>query len=139
MSDTATHEQSSPARRRRDRWLWFCVLSGPVRYSVYFVAGYLFAEVTCTAGLLRYTIMGLQAISWWIVVMALLAAGVTGFSTVKAFTMWKEFAAADEPAGFDERYVAFMSFVGAWVSGLFTVVILVTGTPALFLVLCDWI
>jgi hypothetical protein len=32
-----------------------------------------------------------------------------------------------------------MAFVGLWLSGLFTVTILLTGLPALFLVLCDWI
>jgi hypothetical protein len=32
-----------------------------------------------------------------------------------------------------------MAFVGLWLSAGFTVVILLTGLPAFFLVLCDWI
>jgi hypothetical protein len=129
----------SPTIRRRNWWLWFGLASGPITYSVYFLIGYFFAEAACQADLLRYRIWGLEAVSFWIIVLTLLAASITGFSTVMAFRQWWPVRNDDEAREAERSYPPFMAFVGAWLSGLHTVLILLTGVPAFFLVVCDWI
>jgi hypothetical protein len=74
----------SEAIRRRNRWLWFGLASGPIVYSLYFIIGYFLAEAACVADLLRYRIFGLEAISFWITVLTVSAAAITLFSTVIA-------------------------------------------------------
>lgn len=135
------HQIHHPAPlRRRNRWLWFGVASGPIVYSLYFVIGYFFAEAACTADLLRYRILGLEAVSFWIIVLTLVAAAITAFSTVVAFRHWWRSRTDDMDAVPPEQsYPPFMALIGAWMSGIFTLHILLTGIPALFLVLCDWI
>lgn len=137
-------EDLSPATRRRNRRLWFTIAAGPVVYSVYFVIGYLFAETVCTTGALTGTVFGLEAVSFWIVVLTLLAAAVTAYSTVMAFGHWRRLrpgtnAAQPAPADDEHGYAEFMAFIGMGLSGIFTFVIVLTGVPALFLTLCDWI
>ncbi len=131
--------QHSKAIRQRNRWLWFGLASGPIVYSLYFITGYLLAEASCAADLLRYRVWGLEAISFWITVLTVVAAAITGFSTVVAFRHWRRTRMDDEAANPARSYPPFMAFVGAWLSGLFTLFILLSGVPAFFLVLCDWI
>lgn len=129
---------SLPPSRR----LWFCLLNGPVTYAIYFLVGYLFVEATCKADLLHFSVIGLDAISFGVVGLTLLSAAVTVYGLVLSWRIWSR----THPVGDgvsdpmdDHGYAPFMAFTGAWMSGLFTLVILVTGVPALYLVLCDWI
>lgn len=135
MTELSAHKEQQIS----DGALWFGLLSGPVVYSLYFLAGYLFAEATCVADLLRFRILGLEAISFWIVVLTLAAAAVTGYSAIMAYANWRHTRGDAEAARPERSYPPFMAFVGAWLSGLFTLFILMTGVPALFLTLCDWI
>lgn len=135
MTELSAHKQ----QQFSDGALWFGLLSGPVVYSIYFAAGYFFAEATCTADLLRFRVLGLEAISFWIVVLTLAAAAITGYSTIMAFGNWRRTRGEDESPAPERSYPPFMAFVGAWLSGLFTLFIVMTGVPALFLPLCDWI
>lgn len=125
---------SLPPNRR----LWFCLLNGPVVYAIYFAIGYFFVEATCKADLFAFTVLGLDMISWTVVVLTVLAAAVTGYGLALSLRIWRHTHDFDDPAD-DAGYAPFMAFTGAWMSGLFTLVILVTGIPALVLVLCDWI
>jgi hypothetical protein len=129
----------SEAIRRRNRWLWFGLASGPIVYSLYFLIGYFLAEAACVADLLRYRIFGLEAISFWITVLTASAAAITLFSTVVAFRQWWRTREDDEATAAERSYPPFMAFVGAWLSGIFTIFILLSGVPAFFLVICDWI
>lgn len=135
--DTQLHH--SVPIRRRNWWLWFGLGSGPIVYSLYFVIGYFFAEAACVADLLHYRLFGLEAISFWVIVLTLMAAAITGFSTVVAFRHWWRTRGDDEAYEAELSYPPFMAFVGAWLSGLFTLFILLSGVPAYFLVICDWI
>lgn len=121
--------------------LWFGLMGGPVVYSLYFLAVYFLAEAACMADLLRYRLLGLEAISFWVLLLTLVAAALTGYGTWLAYHIWCETRnPVGQGAGQAQRsYQPFMAFIGLWLSGLFTVVILLTGLPALFLVLCDWI
>lgn len=121
--------------------LWFGLVGGPIIYSVYFLAVYWLAEAACMADLLRYRLLGLEAISFWVLLLTLVAAALTGYGTWLAHHIWRATRNPVEQGGGQEQrsYQPFMAFIGLWLSGLFTVVILLTGLPALFLVLCDWI
>jgi hypothetical protein len=127
--------QSNPSHSNRS--LWFGLVGGPIVYSLHFLAVYLLAETACQADLLRYRILGLEAISFWVVVLTIVAAAITGYSTFLAYGNWRRGRGRDRNGA--SGYRPFMAFVGLWLSGLFTVTILLTGLPALFLVLCDWI
>lgn len=139
MTDATVENAPHADRQRLNRSLWFGLLSGPIVYSLYFVIGYFFAEATCRADLLRYTVWGLEAISFWIIVLTVVAAAITGYSTVVAIRNWRRTRADDESPRPERSYVPFMAFVGAWLSGIFTLHILLSGVPVLFLVVCDWI
>ncbi len=125
--------------RRRNRWLWFVLASGPIVYSLYFLIGYLLAEASCVAGTLRYRLLGLEAISFWIILLTVVAAAITAYSTVVALRHWQQAEHGATATTAEHGYPPFMAFVGAWLNGLFTLFILLSGVPAYFLVLCDWI
>lgn len=117
--------------------LWFGLMGGPVIYTLYFLAVYFLGEAACLADLLRYRVLGLEAIAFWVLLLTGATAVVIGYGAWLAYGNWQQTQAqiADDGAS----YAAFMAFVGLWLSGLFTVLTLATGLPALFLVLCDWI
>lgn len=124
--------------KRWSNWsLWYGLVGGPIVYSLHFLAVYLLAEAACKADLLRYRIWGLEAISFWVVVLTVVAAAITGYGAFLAYRNWRR-TRENEAQGLPS-YPSFMAFTGLWLSGLFTVTILLTGLPALFLVLCDWI
>lgn len=134
-------ETMQPHHRRRLWSLWFGLAGGPIIYSVYFLAVYFLGEAACMADLLRYRLLGLEAITFWVLLLTLVAAALTGYGTWLAYHHWRATRnPVGQEAGREQRsYQPFMAFIGLWLSGLFTVVILLTGLPALFLVLCDWI
>jgi hypothetical protein len=133
MANAATQQRS------REGWpsLWFGVLTGPILYSLHFMAVYLLVETACKAGRLQFSVLGINGIAFWVVLLTLVAAGVTGYSTFVAYRDWRQTRLAGE--GRHESYAALMALLGLLLSGFFTVVILLTGLPALFLVACDWI
>ena len=126
-------------QRISNRSLLIGLFSGPVIYSLYFVTGYLFAEATCTADLLRFRILGLEAVSFWIVVLTLAAAAATGYCMMMALGHWRQTQRDEESRRPERSYPPFMAFIGAWLNGIFTLFILLTGVPSFFLVICDWI
>ena len=128
----------SAQQQRRSLWsLWFGLMGGPVVYTLYFLAAYFLGEAACMADLLRYRVLGLEAISFWILLLTVVTAVVIGYGAWLAYGNWQQTNERTRDDG--ASYAAFMAFVGLWLSGLFTVLTLATGLPALFLVLCDWI
>ncbi|MBI1299899.1 hypothetical protein GC175_33660 [bacterium] len=121
-----------------DRRLWFCLLNGPVVYTIYFLLGYLFVEAACSADLFTFNVLGLDMITFLVIVFTVLAAAVTGYGLFLSLRIWRRTHGTNDATD-DAGYVPFMAFTGAWMSGLFTLVILLTGVPALYVVLCDWI
>lgn len=123
---------------QRRLWsLWFGLMGGPVVYSLYFLAVYFLGEAACLADLLRYRVLGLEAIAFWVLLLTVVTAVVIGYGAWLAYGNWQQTTAQTPDDG--ASYAAFMAFVGLWLSGLFTVLTVATGLPALFLVLCDWI
>ena len=133
MTDATTQQES------REGWpsLWFGMLTGPIVYSLHFIVVYLLVETACKADLLQFTVLGINGVSFSVALLTLVAAGFTGYSTFVAYRDWRQTHPAR--AGRHEGYASLMALAGLWLSGFFTVVIVLTGLPALFLVVCDWI
>lgn len=131
-------EIAGQEKPRQSTWsLWFGLVGGPLIYSLHFLTVYLLAEAACQANLLRYRVLGLEAITFWVLFLTVVAAVLTGYATWIAYRNQQQTTGnnAQDHAG----YASFMAFVGLWLSAIFTVLIVATGLPALFLVLCDWI
>lgn len=128
----------SAQQQRLSLWsLWFGLMGGPVVYTLYFLAVYFLGEAACLADLLRYRVLGLEAIAFWVLLLTVVAAAIIGYGAWLAYGNWQQTTAQTPDDG--ASYAAFMAFVGLWLSGLFTLLTVATGLPALFLVLCDWI
>jgi hypothetical protein len=132
------YEVAAYHNQRWSEWaLWYGLLGGPVIYSLHFLAVYWIAEVACQADLLRYQVWGVEAISFWVLLLTVVGAALTGYGALLAYGNWRR--TRDNEAQNLPSYPPFMAFIGLWLSAGFTVTILLTGLPALFLVLCDWI
>lgn len=132
------YEAAACNNQRWSDWsLWYGLLGGPVIYSLHFLAVYWIAEAACQANLLRYRVLGLEAISFWVLLLTVVAAALTAYGALLAYHNGRR--TRDNEAQNLPSYPPFMAFVGLWLSAGFTMVILLTGLPAFFLVLCDWI
>ena len=139
MSDQA----EPPIPESRVRLLWLGLLSGPLIYSAYFLAGYLFVEIACTAGLLQFQLWGMSMIAIVVVALTLVALALTLYATVWTYRRWQQMQDRDERSlehgRLGEGPEQFMTFVGFLLNGLFAAIILLTGIPALTLWPCGWI
>lgn len=134
--------QTAKQREPKEGWpsLWLGVLTGPIVYSLHFVAVYLLVETACKARLLEYTLFGLNGISFWVLVVTVVAALISAYSTFTSYREWRRTQRnGEQDAERNEAYQQLMASVGLGFSGFFTIVILLTGLPALFLVVCDWV
>jgi hypothetical protein len=113
------------------------MLSGPIIYSLHFVAVYLLVEAACRVDGLRFEVLGLDGIAFWVVVLTLVAVLVTAYSGLVAYRNWQQLGGPEDRRFEDSATL--MAFAGVWLNGMFAVLILLTGLPALFLVVCDWI
>jgi hypothetical protein len=119
------------------RSLWFSLLGGPIVYSVYFMAVYFLGEVACRVALGGVTLFGLNGISFWTAILTVVAALIAAYGGFTAYRNWQR-TRRDEDQRLEES-ASLMAFIGMWLSGLFTGIIILTGLPALFWPLCDWI
>jgi len=142
MAQSTPHVEP-PVPESRQRLLWLSMLSGPIIYSVYFLAGYLFVEITCRAGLLQFQLWGMSMISIVVLVLTLLALALTLFVGFLAYRRWQQTEERDatsvEHGRLAEGPEQFMTFAGFLLNGLFAAIILLTGIPALLLSPCGWI
>lgn len=120
---------------RRTQWrLLTGLLTGPVSYSIYFMAVYLLVEAACQERLLQWTVWGLTGLQGAVF-------GLTAVSTMitlafARFAVRGGQAADSVEAQHNQR---FLMQAGLWLSGFFVVVTLVTGIPILFLEVCSWV
>lgn len=122
--------------QKSSRSLWFGFLAGPAVYSLHFLTVYLLSEVACQSNWLQVSWLGLNAMVVVVVVITLAAALLNGYLGWLTYRNWQRLNA--EPDGTAGSYPDFMALVGTWLNLLFTVTILVTGLPALFLRPCAW-
>lgn len=133
---------------------WYFVLTGPLTWSVYFLVGYGLIEAACKAGLLEAQLLGLTVLSLVILALTLVALLVTLYAGFVAYRNWRPIGthrelamgqgpvapmgqnADDRPSRPDEDAGRFMGFAGVLLNALFSLLILVTGLPALVLNPC---
>jgi hypothetical protein len=134
MTSTASRSYTGHLRS-----LWFGLLAGPITWSVYFMAGYSLIEFTCKLGLLEFRILGLAALSAIVVGLTLIALLVTLYAGFLAYRNWQQ-VQEDEPdraqQSRPEENSRFMALAGMLLSGLFSLLILLTGIPTFFLPPC---
>jgi len=129
-----THAFSQDEMQRGNRSLWFSLLAGPIVYSLHFMLVYFVVEAACVVGLLRFAWLGINGIAWVVVALTILAALLNGLAGVLAYRHWQQ--RKESEGGTRGSYAPFMALVGVSLNALFTVTILVTGLPALFLQPC---
>ena len=130
---TQTTAKQDPHGKR----LWFSFLAGPVVYSLYFLVVYTLGEFGCLSGLQYVGLFGWSTIRLGVTVLTIVAALVTLGVGVVSFRKWRQIR--QELEAHDEGYPQFMLFVGTWLNGFFTVIILLTGVPMLLGSYCEWI
>jgi hypothetical protein len=128
--------QSSTNADQQRRPLWIIFLSGPVIYAVYFLTVYVLGEFGCFAGFSQINLLGLDPVRLGVIVLTIMAALLTLGMGFVSFRQWRALRAGpDDP---DEDDPKFMLFVGMWLNGLFTLVILLTAVPMLVGSACTW-
>lgn len=132
-----------PVRRRGRRFLWYIVLSGPVIYTVYFIAAWAVAEYSCLGNGLTFSLGGMNGVSLVVLALTLVTLVALLASTALAWRAWRrrrDQADADH-SEYDNSVgtEAAMAFVGLLLNTFFVVVTLMTGIPSLVLVACDWV
>jgi hypothetical protein len=129
-------DREAQQKEYHGKQLWFMLLSGPVVYIIYFLAVYILGEFGCLSEFRRVGIFGWSAVALGVLFLTLVAALITLGMAILSFIRWRGFRLGSEQ---DRGYPRFMTFVGTWLNGLFTVVILMTSVPMFFGGFCRWI
>ena len=129
----------SPSHLKRSPWFHF--LGGPVIWGIHFMGSYVWVEFACRANLLvlNSTVLGLTVLSWIVLILtfvAVLASLYVGWSSYRAWHRILESHGTDELESWGVESRRFMAFTGMFLSALFSLVILLTGLPALVLGPC---
>jgi hypothetical protein len=121
--------QTSAREERQHGRLWVSFLTGPVVYIVYFIAVWALGEFGCVAGIQQLTLFGQNPIRLGVLVLTAIAALLTLIIGIVSLRRWRQLREA--PGRNGGNYAQFMSFVGAWLNGFFTLVILMNAIPML--------
>ncbi len=129
----------SPSHLKRSPWVHF--LGGPVIWGIHFIVSYVWVEFACRANLLVLdsTILGLTVLSWIVLIftfVAVLASLYVGWVSYRAWHRIQKSHGTDELEAWGVESRRFMAFTGMFLSALFSLVILLTGLPALVLGPC---
>ena len=121
---------------------WFHFLGAPILWSVHFLVSYAWVEFACRVRLLVLdsTILGLTLLSWSVLIFTLIAVLATfyvGWSAFRSLRRWKVTQETNELDAWGVESRRFMAFSGILLSALFSVVILLSGLPALVLRTCE--
>lgn len=120
---------------------WIQLLGGPILWTLHFFISYGWVEFACQSRLLVLdsTILGLPISSHVVLLLTFAMAGGTGFLGWGAYRSWRQLLiikAEIEASHWINESERFMAFSGILLSGLFGLVILVTGLPVLILRPC---
>ncbi len=121
-----------PSARRAFR-LWFVLLGGALAWSVHFMMNYLLVTIQCVTGWLGANVLGVSVLLWLIMLMTLIALGITAWSFAVARCARQQAKAADAPA---DGYGMYMARGGLWMNGLFMLLIVLETLPIFFLRPC---
>ncbi|MFW5941851.1 MAG: hypothetical protein ACOC9X_03080 [bacterium] len=133
--------QASPAPPpdpAADRALLFGLLSGPLAWTIYFLAGYLVAEAGCYVPALRQPASGLgrlPLLSLVVIALALPALAVNLYGVAHTWRRWRELGGGPAEA----REVArFLTLSGLILNLIFLLAILLIVIPLFFIDPCIW-
>jgi hypothetical protein len=120
---------------------WFHLLGAPILWSVHFLISYAWVEYACRMRLLVLdsTMLGLTLLSWSILLLTLIAVLATvyvGWSAYRSSRRISESKKTNELESWGVESRRFMALSGILLSALFSLVILLSGLPALVLGPC---
>jgi hypothetical protein len=120
---------------------WVHLLGGPVLWITHFLISYALGEFGCGARLpiLHSTILGLSVLSWVILLFTLIVTVITLYIGWSAYQSWQRLERSrrkNERTAWEIGAKRFMALGGLALSGLFSLVILLTGLPVLVLNPC---
>ena len=120
---------------------WFHLLGAPVLWGVHFLVSYAWVEFACRMRLLVLdsTILGLTVLSWSVLILTLIAVLASLYVGWSAYRSWRrilESKKTNEVESWGVESKRFMALSGILLSALFSLVILLTGLPALVLGPC---
>lgn len=121
-----------PSARRAIR-LWFALLGGALAWSAHFMMNYLLVTIQCVTGWLGASVLGISVLLWLIMLMTLIALGITAWSYAVARRASQQAQAADAPT---DGYRMYMARGGLWMNGLFMLLIVLETLPIFFLRPC---
>jgi hypothetical protein len=127
---------------RQETNIWIQLLAGPVIWSAHFLLGYLLVEAFCQMGW-SFAILGLNGLSFILIVLTLLAVLGTVLFAVRSYRSWRNINRDrtlrdqfGDTSGWYDGPVEFIYLSGFLLSVLFAATILIVGIPALFLQPC---
>jgi hypothetical protein len=129
--------QTAPQQDTRP--LWLGLLAGPLTWIVYFIAGYSLVEIVCKSGVLGFYLLGLSAVSAIILILTAIGLFITIYASFFNYRKWQqapEKGSVDLDDQFGHKPVRFMALAGLLLSGLFTLIILLTGISVFILRPC---
>lgn len=137
--DLMTHRTSHFPLNRSP---WFHLLGAPILWSAHFLVSYAWVEFACRVRLLVLdsTILGLTVLSWSVMIFTLIAVLATlyvGWSAIRSWGLLKHTQQTNELDSWRIESRRFMAFSGILLSALFSLVILLSGLPALVLGPCE--
>ncbi len=136
--------ESTQQREQTDKEqnAWFHLLAGPVLYSLYFLAGYFWAEWACKMELLQFSFLGLRGVSLSLIVLTALFFAVSLYEITLSFRQWRggSHEPEDDEMARREEFEGFIGFSGFLLGVLFSAGILITGATLFFLrPPCAWL
>ena len=132
MTET-TYVQTSQINLRR---LWLIFVSGPIVWTVHFLAIWVFTEFGCASTLSTFDVAGLNGVTLAVVIATGIALVLLLWATVTAFQMRGEHQANDN-ATYDLKH--FLVAAGWVMNVLFLVVTIVTALPVIWFSSCSTI
>jgi hypothetical protein len=120
------------------RTLWLGLLAGPLTWIVYFMIGYLLVEAVCKSDFLNFSLLGLPAVSTIILILTAIGVFITIYAGFISYRKWRQGPEAESLIGeqLSHKPVRFMALAGLLLSGLFTLIILMTGISVFILRPC---
>ncbi|HSM57778.1 MAG TPA: hypothetical protein VK879_16620 [Candidatus Sulfomarinibacteraceae bacterium] len=123
-----------------DRALLFGLLSGPIAWTIYFVAGYLVAEAGCYVPALRQPASGLglsrlPLLSLIVIALALPALAVNLYGAGSTWRRWRQLGGGEAEA---REVTRFLTLSGLVLNLIFLLAILLIVIPLFFITPCGW-
>ena len=114
--------------------LWFCVLAGPVGWSIQFTADYITDEwLSCTRGFKTPGVIWHITTTSWIFITNAFFAAVVLIALFTSIRLFQRYRATDPTTG---KRAGFMAFIGMVNSVVFLLPIVMAFAPAVMLKRC---